>query len=439
MSRYQKGLERGKIGLATALGLGVGGMIGVAIFAFPGTTAGLAGDLSPIAWATAGVLMLLVGLVYSELATRYPVSGGPAYYPLLVLTERGMKGLGLFLSYLEGVGFTLGWLIAVVVSAIVLPEYLSYLVSITSPGMVAVASIVIVVALNALGLRPAGRVNLALTLLLSLVLLLLSSSFLKTPLRTPHASLEGAGLGGFLSAVGIAMGAYGAWASITAVAGEVTSPRVIPRAVAVSILLVGAFYTLVVYALHYILDPAEASSPQAIWAPLAYAASKVSPLATRIVAVGAVLAILTTMIVGVASIARVVKALGEMRLLPTLLAREVRGEPLPALITTGLLATPLALSPQFFFKFIVIGLLVGTLLPYMINIAMHLLASQNTAEAQGDHYRAPGGRFLSLTALLAVLITAVNLGSEEVKWSLAALGIIVGGYAAAWMVGRMGH
>ncbi len=430
----------GKLGPGSALALGVGGMIGVALFAFPSTTAQLAGDYNYLAWGLAGLLMVLVGLVYSELATRFPLSGGPVRYPYLVLEALGRRGLGEFLSYLEGVGFALGWTIAVVVSAIVLPQYLSYLIPQAAfiPTGAALLSIAVVVGLNALGLRPAGRTNLALTLALALVLIGVSTQMLAQGDRAPVQSGLPQGPTGFLAATAIAMGAYGAWVGITAVAGEVRNPRAtVPRTVVTSIVIVALFYTFTVYALQHVASPHELSSPEAMWAPLAYGASKLGPGVARLMALAAVLAILTTMIVGVASIARGIKALADLGHLPRVFSREYRGEPLPGLLLTLIIAGGLSTQPQLFWKMIVVGLLVGTLVPYWINIGAYLLLENPNGNPHGPRaFMAPGGRVTGMLAFLAISVAGVNLGLQELLASLATLGLLVLLYAARLLLRR---
>lgn len=61
----------------TALGLGA--MIGAGIFVLTGMAAGEAGPALILAFALNGVIALIVGACYAELATMMPQTGGRLY------------------------------------------------------------------------------------------------------------------------------------------------------------------------------------------------------------------------------------------------------------------------------------------------------------------------------------------------------------------------
>jgi amino acid transporter len=59
---------------------GVGTIVGAGFYALLGEVAGLAGSAAPTAIALAAVVASFTALSFAELATRYPVSGGPVRY-----------------------------------------------------------------------------------------------------------------------------------------------------------------------------------------------------------------------------------------------------------------------------------------------------------------------------------------------------------------------
>jgi amino acid transporter len=77
------------LGLASATALGLGAMIGAGIFVLTGMGAGEAGPALILAFALNGVIALIVGVCYAELAAMLPRAGGayvwakPAFGPLL--------------------------------------------------------------------------------------------------------------------------------------------------------------------------------------------------------------------------------------------------------------------------------------------------------------------------------------------------------------------
>lgn len=68
------------IGLPGLLFLGMGTMVGAGFYALIGKVAGLAGQLAPLSMAAAGLLALINGFAFVELAVRFPVSAGVARY-----------------------------------------------------------------------------------------------------------------------------------------------------------------------------------------------------------------------------------------------------------------------------------------------------------------------------------------------------------------------
>ena len=68
------------IGLPGLLCLGVGTMVGAGFYALIGKVAGLAGQLAPVSMAVAGLVALINGFAFIELAGRFPVSAGVARY-----------------------------------------------------------------------------------------------------------------------------------------------------------------------------------------------------------------------------------------------------------------------------------------------------------------------------------------------------------------------
>jgi amino acid transporter len=68
------------IGLPGLMCLGVGTMVGAGFYALIGKVAGLAGQLAPLSMVAAGLLALINGFAFIELAGRFPVSAGVARY-----------------------------------------------------------------------------------------------------------------------------------------------------------------------------------------------------------------------------------------------------------------------------------------------------------------------------------------------------------------------
>lgn len=267
-------------GLVQAIGLGsatlfvVGSVIGSGIF----LTTGIMADRIPsaslllLAWTLGGLLALAGGLTYAEMGAMFPRSGGVYVF----LRE----------SYGPLVGFLYGWAaLLVVVSggiaavSVGFAEYLSYFIpplstsnvlvsfpigtwtyTVSAGQMVGVASILVLGAINYVGVRSGNRVNAVLTAakvagLAGLPILALVAARV-TPAFVPVVPAE---LTRPAASFGIAMIAvlwtYEAWYFVTYAAGELKDPRrTLPRALTMGILTIMAVYLSVNVAYLYAMS-----------------------------------------------------------------------------------------------------------------------------------------------------------------------------------------
>ncbi len=65
-----------KVGLVSAISIGIGGMVGGAIFAVLGISAGLAGGAMPLAFLAGGLVALSTSYSYAKLSVAFPNRGG---------------------------------------------------------------------------------------------------------------------------------------------------------------------------------------------------------------------------------------------------------------------------------------------------------------------------------------------------------------------------
>ena len=93
-----------EIGLIMLVSLGVGNMIGSGIFALPAAMASLAGPSLLLGIVAAGALALCLSLIYAELGSTFPISGGPYYFPRVAMGDLTgfLMGWGYFLYLFIG-------------------------------------------------------------------------------------------------------------------------------------------------------------------------------------------------------------------------------------------------------------------------------------------------------------------------------------------------
>jgi APA family basic amino acid/polyamine antiporter len=225
----------------------VGTIIGASIFVQPSEITrqmpSVAGIL--LAWLAAGLLTLFGALVCAELASAFPRTGGVYTF----LKE----------SFSPAVGFLWGWAMfwsmhsgIIAAIATVFARYVAHFVPLGDAGirLTAVALIVLLSAINYLGVRHGGVVQNAFTAakVLAIVVLIAAGLALGGPATGAAASSDAWSLAGFTwtgFALAVAAGlfAYGGWHMVTYTAGETRdAARVVPRALLIGTLVVTACY-----------------------------------------------------------------------------------------------------------------------------------------------------------------------------------------------------
>lgn len=246
------GAPRRLIGLVDATALVVGSMIGSGIFIVSAESARLVGTPTRLlaVWIVAGLLTLLAASACAELATMFPLAGGPyvffreAYGPLA--------------------GFLYGWTTALVIQtgtiaavAVAFSKFLGLLVpSLPGGATKAVAALVVLVltGTNALGLRVGTRVQNVLTVLKVAALLALTAGGIVfgRAAAVPEAvaaAAETPAPGALVLAFALALVgpafSQSAWTNVTFPGAEVADPgRTFPRALLLGCALVAGLYVL---------------------------------------------------------------------------------------------------------------------------------------------------------------------------------------------------
>ena len=271
-------LVRG-IGLWGATLLVIGNVIGSGIFL---TTGSMVAELPSTvlvlaAWTAGGLLAMAGGLTYAEMGSMYPRSGGLSVY----LAE----------AYGPVWGFLFGWACLLVILtgsvatvAIGFAEYFSYFFpalgtanvlatfampwgpwSISAGQLVAAGSIVIITAINYVGVQSGTLANSVITVAkvaLLVVLPVLALVYLRvdpvyTPIVPPAALRPLASFGVMMIAV---MWTYEGWYYVAFAAGEIKdAARTVPRALIYGTLALTAIYVSVNLAYVYALTIDEMS------------------------------------------------------------------------------------------------------------------------------------------------------------------------------------
>src|SRR3954451_4088927 len=246
MARYR---PRG-LGLERVLGVGAlfsaaYGNVGSSIYYALGLVAAFALGLTPIVYLIAGSLFVMTAMTYAEAATNFPEAGGSSSFARRAFNE--------LVSFFAAWGQMLNYIITVAISAFFVPHYLAVFWAPLrdSPGDI-IGGIVIVLllsAVNIVGVRESARLNLVLAVIdfATQLLLLLLGVFLvlnfQTLIDNVHFGVAPTWSDFFLS-ITVAMISYTGIETISNMAEEAKQPRrLIPRAIMYVVIAVMVIYT----------------------------------------------------------------------------------------------------------------------------------------------------------------------------------------------------
>lgn len=229
----------------------MGGIVGAGIFINPYVVAQVVHTPALVlgAWLSGGVIALGAAFIWAELADRMPRVGGQYAY----LRE----------AYHPLVAFLYGWVLLLVIQtggmAAVTVTFSRYFLKLTgwhaADWQIAVITLLVLTAVNCVGVRAGGTLQSALmaTKILAIALLIGAGAFL---IRGAHVAwrpvLDQPVSAGFLSSFGAALipvvFAYGGWQTASFVAGEMKAPqRDLPRALILGVTGVALLYIMVNY------------------------------------------------------------------------------------------------------------------------------------------------------------------------------------------------
>jgi amino acid transporter len=237
------GRGSGQIGMAAAVSIGIGGMIGAGIFSILGVVAQAAGNAMWLAFAIGGVVALLSTYSYAKLGATFPSAGGAVHFLVKGFGDGVLAGgLNLFMWA--------GYVISLALYATAFGSYAATFVTTAhSPLLVkslALGAVVLLTVINAFGARVMGRwetlivaVKVAILVLFAAVGLWFIRPGYLSPELWPAATsvLFGAGVL-FIGSEGFGL--------VTNAAADMRDPRkMLPRALYTSVLLVIVIYLAV--------------------------------------------------------------------------------------------------------------------------------------------------------------------------------------------------
>jgi basic amino acid/polyamine antiporter, APA family len=260
-----------ELGVAHAAAIVVGTIIGSGIFLVPAEMMQAVGSakLVYLAWIVGGFLSFFGALTYAELSAMKPQAGGEYIY-----MRDGYGPVGGFLYAWTWFLISKPGSIATITTGLVrilgtfatfsfLPHVIATRpVPITYGTLVAIAAVILVSALNYIGVKKAGDFQLFFTVLkIAMILAIVVAGF--TYARGSWTNFGGAfagakgGITGFVAALVAALWAYDGWNMVTTVSGEIRNPqRTLPLALISGVAIVAGLYMAVNAAVQFVMPAA---------------------------------------------------------------------------------------------------------------------------------------------------------------------------------------
>ena len=426
-------VPRRQLGLWTATALVVGNMVGSGVFLLPASLSAY-GGVSLVGWAFTSAGAFLLALVFSWLARAVPGAGGPYAYT--------RAGLGDFPGFIVAWGYWTSFLPANAAIAVAMVGYLAFFVPALASdpalgALTALAAIWLLVWVNTRGVREAGGVQLATTVLKLVPLVAIAGAglavFHPSHLMPFNASGQST-LAAVSSTAALTLWAFLGLESATVPGDEVERPeRTIPLATVLGTVVTAVVYIAGAVAVMGVVEPATLAHSTA---PFADAASALfGRWAAAIVAAGAVVSCFGALNGWTLLLGKVPAAAAADGLMPRVFDRRSRrGTPAAGLVVSSVLVT-LIVGANYTrglvgaFTFLILLATLGSLVPYACSVIAFVVLSR----------RRPGG-VLAAQMVVAVLALAysvwaiVSTGLETLVWGAALL--LAGVPVYLWMVRR---
>ncbi|MDS0138383.1 MULTISPECIES: amino acid permease [unclassified Amycolatopsis] len=274
-----------RLGLADAVFLGLGSMIGAGVFAAFAPAARAAGAGLLIALVLAAVVAYCNATSSARLAAIHPESGGTYVY--------GRERLGEFWGYLAGWGFVTGKTASCAAMTLTVVAY-------TAPGLDrpwrSLLAVAVVAALTAVNYFGVHRSALATRVIVSCTLLVLTAAAVAMAAGPSSGGplVAWPGGGGVLEAAGLLFFAFAGYARLATLGEEVRDPaRTIPRAIPLALGITLVVYAALAVLLLVRLGPAAlAASPDPVAAAVPGWLAPVVRAGAAVAALGSLLALI---------------------------------------------------------------------------------------------------------------------------------------------------
>ena len=325
-----------ELGLLSTTLYGIGIILGAGIYALIGVGAGLAGNMLWLSFLISAVVAIFTGLSYAELSSMFPKAAAEYYY-----TKKAFN--------FELFSFVIGWILVIgtaIAASTVALGFAGYFVSLFGgeKSIVAIGLIVLMSALNYVGIRESAKFNNIASVVEASGLLLVVAVWLLFPPEVPGDLLQfpETGFAGIAGAIGVIFFAYIGFQNIANLSEEVKDSRKnIPLALIISLLISTVLYMLVSVAAVAELGSKVLSESDA---PLTMVVTRGLGEYASILSIIALFATGNTVLIFLIAASRILYGMSEGKSLPAFFSKtDSHGTPLYSILTIGLLAAIISL------------------------------------------------------------------------------------------------
>lgn len=421
----QSGQLKKEIGLAVAMSLVMGTVIGSGIFMKPGRVIEAVGGstLALVAWVLGGVLSIAGGLTIAEVSVRIPKTGG-----LYVYLEE---------VYGKVWGFLCGWMQTIIYGPAIIGALGLYFGTLLSdlfslPGgwsvPLGIGTVVFLAVMNSFGTKYGGSIQVVTTVAKFMPILLI----IVLGLWKGNEQVLGAGSGSVLhtgmgSAMLATLFAYDGWMLVGFVAGEMKNPaKHLPIAIVGGLSIVTAAYVIINVAMLHVL-PADEIVRLGTSAAGTAATTLLGGLGGKIVSIGILISIFGCLNGKILAFPRIMLAMAERRQLPfsRFLSKiwSRSGVPVAALAVEITLAVTVMVfsNPDYLSDMAVFAIYMFYILSFA---AVFLLRRRDPS---GGSYRVPLYPYVPVAAILGSAFVVGSTLIHSFTDSMVAIGITLVG------------
>ncbi len=412
-----------ELGLLDVFCTASGAMISSGLFILPGLAHAQAGPAVIISYLLAGVLAMTGMLSQAELVSAMPKAGGTYFFV--------MRSMGPAVGTVDGL---ITWLSLSLKTAFALVGMAAFTGMITDLDIrvIAVLMCLVFLAINIVGVKEAGRLQVALVFGLLLILgayIVRGIPAVEVMHFKPFAPH---GVQSIFATAGFVFVSYGGLLKVAAVAEEVKQPaRTIPLAMMLSLLVVMLIYTLAVFVTSGVTPALEL---EASLTPISTGAQQFFGQPGFVVlGIAAILAFVSTANAGLMAASRYPLALARDGLLPAVFKRVNSRFHTPhiALITTTLLImTVLFLKLDLLVK-VASGVL---MLTFLFSCLCVIIMRESRLQNYRPPFRSPLYPGVQIAGIIGCSFLLYNIGAVAL---LSCAGLVCGGLFVYWFFGRI--